>query len=194
MNALVNETTASTDGLSIKRIVVAVDLSPHSEGTARYAVSIARPFGASLVLAHVHGPFQMNEFITEVGYVELERERQIAQEELTRLAATIRESYPPCGSAFLIGDPAEEIARTARDLDADLIITASHQPSYVARMLNLDQAPRIMHRAPCPVLVYHGNKAWADSEAPPFAGTFVETTTLASDAGPNGLSNSADMP
>jgi type I site-specific restriction-modification system R (restriction) subunit len=38
---------------------------------------------------------------------------------------------------------------------ADLIITASHRPSLLARLLNLDQAPKIMHRAPCPVLVYH---------------------------------------
>jgi nucleotide-binding universal stress UspA family protein len=39
-----------------------------------------------------------------------------------------------------------------------VIITASHHPSFLARLLNLDQAPKIMHRAPCPVLVYHGDQ------------------------------------
>jgi nucleotide-binding universal stress UspA family protein len=40
-------------------------------------------------------------------------------------------------------------------VDADLIVTASHHPTFLRRLFNLDKAPRIMHRAPCPVLVYH---------------------------------------
>jgi nucleotide-binding universal stress UspA family protein len=42
--------------LSIKQIVVAVDLSPHSEKTVTYAVGIARGVGAAITLVHVYRP------------------------------------------------------------------------------------------------------------------------------------------
>jgi nucleotide-binding universal stress UspA family protein len=40
--------------LSVKQIVVAVDLSPRSEKTVTYAVGIARGFGAAITLVHVY--------------------------------------------------------------------------------------------------------------------------------------------
>jgi nucleotide-binding universal stress UspA family protein len=60
-----------------------------------------------------------------------------------------------CESAFLEGEPAERITALAREMGADLIVTASHHPTFLARLLNLDKARQIMHRTPCPVLVYH---------------------------------------
>jgi nucleotide-binding universal stress UspA family protein len=155
MNAPHTGTTALTGTISLKTILVAVDLSPHSETTARYAVDIAKFFGASIVLVHVHVPIEVNEFVTEGSFEAMSRQRRHAQELLTGLADTVRESHPACQEAFLIGDPAEEIARLAHERDADLIITSSHHPGLLARLLYLDQAPRIMHAAPCPVLVYH---------------------------------------
>jgi nucleotide-binding universal stress UspA family protein len=97
----------------------------------------------------------MNEFITEEGFRVLDRDRQVMQEALTNLTKSLRETWPACTEKFIVGDPAEEVALAARELDADLIITASHHPSFLGRLFGLDQAPKIMHRAPCPVLVYH---------------------------------------
>ena len=155
MNTRMTEQAAPTGALSWKNILVAVDLSAHSEATGRYAITIAKPFGATIVLVHVHPRIEASEFITEGGYREMGQQRHDAQAALTRLTVTLRESYPACEAAFLLGDPAEQVAGLAHDLNADLIITASHHPSFLARLLNLDQAPKIMHRAPCPVLVYH---------------------------------------
>jgi|GEM_PF-737842 len=145
-----------TRTLCLKTILVAVDLSPHSEATARYAVSFAKPFGASIVLVHVHVPVDLvYEFASEGAYEALDHQRQHAQQELGRLTGTLREAHPACQKAFLIGDPAEQVVRLAQERGADLIITASHHPGFLAQLLYLDQAPRIMHIAPCPVLVYH---------------------------------------
>lgn len=140
--------------LAIKQIVVAVYLSPRSEATARYAVEIAKAFGASLVLAHVHPVTEVNEFMTEEDYRALDRQRQAAQAALTKLTQTLRADYPACEERFLIGEPAEQVAWLARELSADLIVMGSHRPGLLVRLFNLDQAPPIMHRAPCPVLVY----------------------------------------
>ena len=146
---------ASQKTFPTKKIVVALGLSAHSEATAKYALGLAQTFGASLVLIHVYEPIQMNEFITEEGFRVLDHEEQVVRQTLTNLTKTLRETYPACTEKFIIGEPAEEVALVARELDADLIITASHHPSFLGQLFGLDQAPKIMHRAPCPILVYH---------------------------------------
>jgi universal stress protein A len=149
------EKAASPKTFSIKKIVAALDLSPHCEATAEYALGLARTFGASLVLIHVYEPVQMNEFITEEGFRVLDHEEQVVQQALTKLSKRLQKTYPACTEKFVIGEPAHEVALAARELDANLIITASHHPSFLGRLFGLDLAPKIMHRAPCPVLVYH---------------------------------------
>ena len=67
----------------------------------------------------------------------------------------VQADYPECVGRFVLGEPADEAAWLAHELKADLIITASHHPDFLARLFNLDQAPQMMHGAPCPVLVYH---------------------------------------
>src|SRR4029077_4671319 len=103
-----------------------------------------------LVLAHVYEPIQMNEFITEEGLRVQEHGQQAMQQALTNLTKTLRETYPACTEKFIVGEPAEQVALAARELDADLIITASHHPSFLGQLFGLDQAPKIIHRAPCP--------------------------------------------
>ena len=78
------ESAASPKTFSVKKIVAALDLSPHSEATAQYALGIAKTLGASLVLVHVYEPIQMNEFITEEGFRVQEHDRQVMQQAVDR--------------------------------------------------------------------------------------------------------------
>jgi nucleotide-binding universal stress UspA family protein len=143
------------NGLSIKQIVVAVDLTAHSEKTVAYAIGIAKTLGARIHLAYVQAPESINEYTTKGCNENLEEKRHNPVQELTDLNKRIRRIYPNCGADFRVGNCADEVSQLARTLDADLIITASHHPSFLVRLFNLDQAPKIMHRAHCPVLVYH---------------------------------------
>ena len=94
MNDPVPDTTALTGTLWLKTILVAVDLSPYSEGTARYATSIARPFGASIVPVHVQPSLAANELLGPEAYETLERQRRQVREALRHLADTLREDHP----------------------------------------------------------------------------------------------------
>ena len=155
MNEVLERTDTKRSELNIKSIVVAVDLSPHSEKTAACAAEFAKTFGASVTLVHAFAPERVTEFTTQEvheGYVE---EGRATERELEKLAATIRKTYPDCHAEFRVGDPAAQVCLIAQDVDADLIITASHHPGFLSRLFGLDQAPRILHRADCPVLVYH---------------------------------------
>jgi nucleotide-binding universal stress UspA family protein len=143
------------NGLPIKQIVVAIDLTTRSEKTVAYAIEIARTFGARIHLVYVQEPEPITEYATKGGHGNLEEKRQDPEPELKDQYKRTRKIYPNCGADFLVGNPADEVSQLARTLDADLIITASYHPSFLGRLLNLDQAPKIMHRATCPVLVYH---------------------------------------
>jgi universal stress protein F len=141
--------------VSIQKIVVAVDLTKHSEATSIYAAQIAKCFDASLYVAHVFSPVSLYELGGEGAYNLIDQERQELRAKLDELVEQAWRDVPVCESVFLEGEPAEQISALARDVDADLIITASHHPSFLGRLFNLDKAPKIMHQAPCPVLVYH---------------------------------------
>ena len=155
MNQVLEKTDKNTNDLNIREIVVAVDLSPHSEKTAAYAAKFARSYGASITLVHAFAPEHITEFTTQEVHENHREEEREAKRALGKLADHVRETYEACGFEFRVGDPAEEVTLIAKDLNADLIITASHHPPFLSRLFGLDQAPRILHRAQCPVLVYH---------------------------------------
>jgi len=140
--------------LRVKTILVAVDLSSHSERTVTYAVSIARQFGASLKLIHVYVPPSAVEFGSEDMYRLLAEGRRDAERRLTNLTSQIRAKYPDCQSLFTTGEPAEQVARAAATMRPDLIVVGRHHHTLLGDFFRLDQAPKIIRRAACPVLVW----------------------------------------
>jgi nucleotide-binding universal stress UspA family protein len=155
MSQILDETDTSTYTLNIRKIVVAVDLSPHSRKTAAYAAAFAKSFGASLTLVHAFEPERITEFTTQEVHEGREENKRDSEKELNKLADSVRKTCGDCYAEFRVGDPAEQVNLVAADVQADLIITASHHPGFLSRLFGIDQAPRILHRARCPVLVYH---------------------------------------
>ena len=158
MSQVLEKTEANPYNLNIRRIVVAVDLSAHSHKTAAYAAQFAKSFGASLTFVHAFMPERITEFTTQEVHEGYEEDKRATARELSKFADTIRKVHPNCDAEFRVGDPAEEVNLIAKDLNADLIITASHHSGFLSRLFGIDQAPRILHRAQCPVLVYHEEK------------------------------------
>ena len=139
--------------LRIKTILVAVDLSSHSGRTVAYAVSIARQFGASLKVIHVYSAPTATEFGAPEMCRLLEKDREDVERRLASLAERVRAKYPRCESLLRTGDPSEQVARAARLVGANLIVVGRHHQTFLGRLLTLDQAPKIVQRAACPVLV-----------------------------------------
>ena len=139
---------------NIKKILVAVDLSPHSEETVAYAMKLADTYGACLALVHVCSPEPGTEATNQKGNG-FDQSAFCPEEQLENLARKIRKAfpYPNCSAFLCVGDPAEKIALMADILDADLILVGNRQPSSLGRLLGFDEAIRIQHEAPCPVLI-----------------------------------------
>jgi nucleotide-binding universal stress UspA family protein len=144
---------------AIKQIIVAVGLSPHSEATVRYAARWAEVFGASIKLVHVCPLEPVDGFgVSPELVTSLRLQTGSAQEALNLLAQQIRKYCPNCQATVLAGDPVEEVISLARDLNADLIVIGGrHQAGFLGRLFAPDRERKIIHRAPCPVLVYQEN-------------------------------------
>jgi universal stress protein A len=164
MNYLDTVQEQETD-LRVKTILVAVDLSSHSKRTVNYAVPLARQFGASLKLIHVYVPPTSAEFGGQDMYRLLEKDREDFGRRLTSLTDQIQAIYPKCEALLITGDPVEQIARIASLVRADLIVVGRHHQTFLGRFFKLDQAPRIVHRAACPVLVWEDDNKRVQAEA-----------------------------
>ena len=140
---------------AISKILVPIDFSDYSKSALKYAVDFAKFFNAELSLIYVVEPviyppdFSMGQIA--VPSVDFEMDKR-AKEELENLA---KKQIPKELKTRIIvktGKPFIEIIDTANELDADLIIIATHGHSGVEHILFGSTAEKVVRRAPCPVL------------------------------------------
>lgn len=139
----------------IKKILVPVDFSDYSKNALRYAIDFAKDVSAKLFLIYVVEPiiypadFSMGQ--VALPSVDLELNSR-AKEELENLA---RREIPEDMKYDVIiktGKPFVEINETAGEIDADIIIIATHGHTGVEQLLFGSTAEKVVRKAPCPVL------------------------------------------
>jgi universal stress protein A len=139
--------------LNIKKILVAVDLSPDSEETAFYAARLAKRLGAYITLVHVCSPKQSAEGTTSKDN-RFDDPVLVPEKKLESLAKKIRRKYQSCSAHLCVGEPANKVIQMADILHADLILVGSRDSTFLGQVFGFDQTTRIAHQALCPVLVY----------------------------------------
>ena len=133
----------------IASILFATDFGPSSLAAAPVAVSIAEEYQSRLTLLHVIADRKPGEFTAPGDFGET-TERALRD-------LVPEEAHLWCKPHFIVaeGEPTEKILRTARELDADLIILGVHAPEGVpgaATHLPIATVHRIISQAECPVL------------------------------------------
>lgn len=106
-----------------RRILVPVDLSPASFYQIQVARGLAEAVGLSLILVHVIEPLKAR-LAAQLASIESNR-RADAEDGLGALIATIPLRFNP-EALVAYGDPAEELAKIARDRQAGLIVMGLH--------------------------------------------------------------------
>lgn len=137
----------------MKKLLVALDGSPRAHGVLAYAVAIARPAGATLVLFRaVHIPADMSlawPLPDEPLEADLVKRARSYLEDLARgLPAEIL-----AGVRVSVGSPWEAVCKAAREENADLIVIGSHGFGGVDHLLGTTAA-KIVNHADRSVLVF----------------------------------------
>lgn len=140
--------------LRLKKILVPVDFSEFSAKAITYALRFAEQFHATLVLVHAVEPVRYPESILIPPAMEVTNQaRQThARDRLNGFAAQYVPREIACETVVRLGQPFSEITATARELDVDLIVIATHGHTGLKHLLLGSTAERVVRLAPCPVL------------------------------------------
>lgn len=139
---------------SIGRVLAPVDLSQYTEPLIRTAKDVTASFGASLDVLHVVEPLPFP--VPLVGAITL---HDLVSDPTDRSEAHLERILDRCGGLPVTvrthveeGHAAMTILDVADEIDAGLIVIASHGLSGLERMLLGSVTARIVRRASCPVL------------------------------------------
>jgi universal stress protein A len=143
-----------------KKILVATDLRDTSQQALATAAEMAREHKSTLLVVNVV-PDPMNQpWVIEAYGVDWIRVREdvcrAAAGELNKLVSDIAPSSPRVETEVLIGVPAAEIVRYAREHGVDLMVVGTHGRGQLRRAFLGSVADRVVREASCPVLVVRG--------------------------------------
>ncbi len=140
--------------MEIRKILVPVDFSDFSKKALDYAIEFSSKFNAKLYLIYVVEP-QIYPADFTMGQVIPTFDKDISKaagDELLHLAKETIGQNIPYETIIKIGQPFYEIIETASEVNADLIIIATHGHTGMEHLLFGSTAEKVVRKAPCPVL------------------------------------------
>ena len=150
----------------IKRILVPIDFSDFSIDALKYGVSVARHFGAKILLLHVISQELINEMKTVRGFLGdtdppeefLARKKRDINERIEKILKGETDQTLFEEPLIEVGIPAEEIIRVAKERKVDLVVIATRGRSGLSHILMGSVAEKVVRRSPCPVLSVRGKE------------------------------------
>jgi nucleotide-binding universal stress UspA family protein len=140
----------------IHRILVPTDFSEHVAHAFELAADVAQRYDAEVILLH---SYNVPGLTLPEGVVIGTAQALASLDALVeRTLVESRQSFERRGvkkvrTKAVIGSPAQEIVREARELDVDLIIMGSHGRTGLSHALLGSVAQQVVRKAHCPVLV-----------------------------------------
>jgi nucleotide-binding universal stress UspA family protein len=151
--------------IHVRNILYGTDFSPYSNQAYFHAVALAEKYGAGLTIVYVYAPS------TVVAPMGVALPAADGPEELDHWRRQLEQIRPLSPSiavqhVLLIGDPATEILRYARESQTDLIVVGTHGRTGLERPLMGSVAEKVLRGAPCSVLVVKMPKAASITKEP----------------------------
>jgi nucleotide-binding universal stress UspA family protein len=143
--------------LPIKKIISPTDFSELSDMGLIAAIELAEHFSAELLVVHVVAPLSAAatsaapaaHYLPEV----MESIRNNAETSLNEMMEKKVPKTLRSKSILLEGSPSDEIAEYAKEIDADLIVIATHGQSGWRRFMFGSVTEKVMRLSKSPVLI-----------------------------------------
>jgi nucleotide-binding universal stress UspA family protein len=139
----------------IARIVAPVDYSEPSKSALAAAKELAETYGGLVCAVHVLEPIpEYHPFTIGAGVpVDYRRLTEQAKETLGRLVEEVGGPRVEVETEVLLGSPGPRITEYAEQVEADLIVVATHGHTGLSRLFLGSVAEKVVRLAGCPVLV-----------------------------------------
>jgi universal stress protein A len=135
-------------------ILVPLDFSESSRSALKYAWSLAQHSGGKLILFYSNEPVATPDFAYHPLMKPPAEQAVTAEQELKLICE--QEAIDPERIARIVvrsGRAYTQITDTAKSLDVDLIVIATHGNTGLKHVLLGSTTERVVRHAPCPVLV-----------------------------------------
>jgi nucleotide-binding universal stress UspA family protein len=150
---------------AIKRIMVAVVFTEHTEGLLKYAAQIAEDLNAELIVASIINSRDVEAVgtIAAMGY-DVDSEHYVSgikeerQQALDQILGKISFAAEKIRAIFNIGNPTEELLKIAVKEKVDLIIMGIKGRTDLEHVLVGSVAEKVFRRSPVPILSYRDEK------------------------------------
>jgi nucleotide-binding universal stress UspA family protein len=152
--AVQEEFAGARGELRLKNILVPTDFTESSIKALDYGMALAQQFDAVLWLVHIVEPSPAFSGLEGVPITVAEPEEEVNYEGL--MAEFAAKHIPPgvaVTSLVRHGSAVAEISDLARTRNIDLVVISTHARKGLDRALFGGMAERILHHAPCPILV-----------------------------------------
>jgi universal stress protein A len=145
---------AARRNVAIKKILVPIDFSSCSLKALTYAIAFAKQFKAVITVLYVIQPYYVaGDYAGGLDYATLELEiEENSTRRLKELTAEVIGKSAKYNVLIGRGRPVDEIARTADELNVDLIIISTHGHTGLKHVVLGSTAENVVRHAPCPVL------------------------------------------
>jgi universal stress protein A len=143
--------------ITLTRILVPHDFSETSDAAVKYAVALARTFGAKLHLLHV-GEKVQTDIATEFPLGLDASMEDAVRERLLKIVTPLEQKELKPEFEVRSGTPYIEILNYAKDREIDLIVMGTHGRGLVGRVVMGSVAEKIVRYAACPVLTVHSSE------------------------------------
>jgi nucleotide-binding universal stress UspA family protein len=140
--------------LSIKHILLPVDLSDRSAHAAEHARHLAVHYSARVTALHVMPPLFAPVGSMEAGTIALTEMFESRKREAIKQCASFSETHlagVDSKDVLLVGDPAHQIVQFAHDEKVDLIVMPTHGYGPFRRFILGSVAAKVLHDADCPI-------------------------------------------
>ena len=138
----------------MKTILLATDGSPSAAGAIAEAIELATATGWRLFVVSAWKRPTWEYGIAPVPPWELDEAVQARADAAVSAAVAAAEASGVTAEATVRrGDAAREVCAAAEELGADLIVVGSHGWNALQRLVLGSVSARVLHEAPCPVVV-----------------------------------------
>ncbi|BCR05550.1 universal stress protein [Desulfuromonas versatilis] len=138
-----------------KSIVYATDFSESSDYAFKYALALARKFGARLNVVHViNEPVDLRGFyVPHISFEKLEEEiEEGAQKMMEKFCRTHMRDFDNYQTFIVPGIPYDEIIKKAQEVSADLIVMGTHGRTGLDHVLFGSTAEKVVRKSAIPVM------------------------------------------
>lgn len=139
----------------IKTILLTTDLSETSKKAVDPALTLARKFGAKVILTFVGDLFPpfLEQYYVAIDFQQITKDaHERAQKQLAEFAEQNLGRGVEVELVVPLGIPHMEIVNLARERKVDLIVMATHGRGFISHAMMGSNTERVLRHAPCPVL------------------------------------------